>query len=266
MNITDIFPLTQEQLTDPIEFSKFFLNDLTARPGKKIGFIGQPQSGTTIAVHHFCGCNEYKQIGNIFTYYDPRGIADTFNQTLPLFDDLNEIVRIQLPTWMPLFDQVPENAGFTEVSVTVDPALVQSMVTKMSQDEEESRKMLLWKSALNLFCLRDLRTVNENQDEDAWSIFELPYLPVEYNQHFDKLVLLKRRANWFTDPAFLAHIETESVTSEAEQNLVAMRDAEFADYRTSGNWQFDYEILNDGSIEDLENNLIAMATAVVGTV
>ena len=265
MNILDVFSLTQSQLNDPIEFGKFFLNELTAYPGKKIGFIGQPQSGTTIAVHHFDGSNNYQKIGDIFTYYDPRGIADTFNQTLPLFDDLNEVIRAQLPTWMPLFDQVPENAGFTEVSVTVDPGLVQSMVTKISEDVEESRKMLLWKSALNLFCLRDLRTVNENVDETAWAIFELPYFPAEYNQHFDKLVLLKRRANWFTDPAFLAHIGTEGVTAQAEENLVAMRDAEFADYRTAGNWQFDYEILNDGSIADLEANLIEMATSIVGT-
>lgn len=269
MNIIDIFPLTQEQLTNPIEFGKFFLNEITAKPGKKIGFIGEPQSGATVAMHHFAGVSDYKKIGDIFAYMDPRGIADTFTTTLPLFDDLNEIIRAQLPTWMPLIDRCPINV---EVCTSLqncqcqepDPTVVQEMVTKISQDVEESRKMLLWRSALNLFCLRDLRTLNTNEEDTTWSIFELPYFPVAYNDVFDKMVLLKRRDNWFTDPAFLAHIAGEGVTEETERNLVDMRDNEMADYSRAGSWVFDYTIVNDGTVTDLEAKLIATATAIVG--
>lgn len=265
MNIIDVFSLTQEQLNDPIEFGKFFLNELKTYPGKKIGFIGQPQSGTTVAMHYLNGSDQVKALGDIFTYYDPRGIADTFKTSLPLFEDLDAIVREQIPAWMDLFDQVPDNSGFTEVSVTVDTALMQTMVNKISQDVEESRKMLLWRSALNLFCLRDLRTVNENQETDSWSIFELPYFPVHYNESFDKLIVLERRPNWFSDPAFLAHIGTEGVTEEAERNLVNMRDAELADYQLAGDWVVDYTIKNTGTVADLELKLLNTVTEIVGT-
>ena len=264
------FQLTEQQLNDPIEFGKFFLNELTKFPGKKIGFIGQPQSGTTIAMHYFSSSDEIKKIGNIFSYYDPRGIADTFTSILPSFDDLNKIIRDQLPTWMPLIDRCPIS---TEICASLDecvcknpdPTVVQEMVIKISQDIEESRKMLLWRSALSLFCLRDLRTVNANVDSESWSIFELPYFPVEYNQYFDKLVLLKRRDNWFSDPAFLAHIEKEEVEQQTEENLVNMRDQEVYDYNTAGKWAFDYTLVNDGTIEQLETKLIEMSNTVIGS-
>ena len=270
MNITDIFPLTPEQLTNPVQFGQFFLDQIAAHPGKRIGFMGQPQSGTTIAMHHFCGGNEFKNIGNIFAYYDPRGIPDTFKSTLPLFDDLNQVVRAQLPTWMPLIDRCPINTEiFASLADCVcqnpDPTVVQEMVIKVSQDVEESRKMLLWRSALNLFCLRDLREVNVNDSADSWSIYELPYFPIKYNNAFNTLILLKRRDNWFSDPAFLAHLATEGVEQSTEENLVAMRDKEMSDYATAGKWAFDHTIANDGTIAELEAKLIDTATAILGT-
>jgi hypothetical protein len=257
--------MTAEQMADPVQLAKYFLEEISKLPGRKIGFIGQPQSGTTLAMHHLCGCNGYQKIGNFITMYDPRGIPDTFNTTLPYFEDLNEVVVTDIAEWMKLIVQAPENK-FT--CPTLDDChcpipshdLVQAMVAKISGDVEESRKMLLWKAALNLFCLRDLLVTQGNTDPDAYVIFDLPYLPIEYNQYFEKLVLLKRRDNWFTDPLFLAHIEGEGVDEQAEKDLVAVRDQEIADCQTAGTWTFDYEIVNDGDQASLEAKLDVLVT------
>ena len=271
MKITDIFPLTQEQLNNPIDFGRFFLDQLISSPGKKLGLIGQPQSGSSTVMHYISGSSDLNQTGKtIFTYYEPRGIADTFKSTLPSFEDLNQIVRAQLPTWMPLIDKCPISPEITvaagsNISEEVDPNVVQEMVAKISQDVEESRKMLLWRSAFSLFCLRDLRGVNANVDPTTWSIFELPYFPVNYSNYFDTMILLQRRNNWFNDPAFLAHIAREGVSQIAEENLVSMRDAEIADYQQAGNWAFDYTIVNDGTIAELETKVLSTLTDILGT-
>jgi hypothetical protein len=256
--ITNLIPLTDGQLYDPVEFAKYFLEHISSLPGKKIGFIGQPQSGTTTSMHYF------STMPNLFNYYDPRGIPDTFNGTLPHFDeDLYPVVKQQLPTWMPLIEKAPKDPAICEslddcIYVDPDPTLVLQMVDKIANDVVESRKMLLWKSALNLFCIRDLSMVSRTNTEDSLSVYDLPYLPLEYNQYFDVLVLLKRRPNWFNDPAFLEHIESEGVDTVAEQNLVAMRDQELLDYSLAGNWKFDFELSNTGSKQELEAELVSL--------
>jgi hypothetical protein len=264
--ITDLFPLTNEQLHDPIKFGTVFLEQIRSLPGRKIGFIGQPQSGTTVSMHHL------SSLPNLHTFYDPRGIPDTFNSTLTHFSDLDGVISSQLPTWMPLIKQAPENhdIGHTKLINSLytepDPDLVNKMVAKMSQDVEESRKMLLWKAALNLFCMRDLRVTDSNTNPAAVEIYDLPYFPVDYNQYFDIVILLKRRDTWFTDGAFLEHIATEGVDSAAEQALVSMRDQELADYAQAGNWTFDHQILNDGTVDELKMELDELFSNIVGRV
>ena len=264
--LTDLFPtLTAEQIADPVKLGQFFIEEIVKFPGRKIGFIGQPQSGTTLALHHLCGCNGYQKIGNFITMYDPRGIPDTFNETLPYFEDLDAVVEADIPSWLSLIRQAPENK-FTcptleDCHCPVPPEdLVQSMVAKISGDVIESRRMLLWKAALNLFCLRDLTMTNGNTDPNAFVIFDLPYFPAEYNKYFEKLVLMKRRPNWFTDPLFLAHIASENVDEQAEKDLVAVRDQEIIDCQVAGTWVFDYEILNDGDQSALEAKLDDLVT------
>jgi hypothetical protein len=263
--ITDLFPLTNEQLHDPIKFGTVFLEQIRSLPGRKIAFIGQPQSGTTVSMHHL------SSLPNLHTFYDPRGIPDTFNSTLTYFSDLDGVVTSQLPTWMPLIKQSPENhsRGCTVSECFCEPAspdLVNKMVAKISQDVEESRKMLLWKAALNLFCMRDLRITNGNTNPAAVEIYDLPYFPVDYNQYFDIVILLKRRDTWFTDSAFLEHIATEGVDATAEQALVSMRDQELADYTQAGNWIFDHQILNDGTVGELKMELDELFSNIVGRV
>ena len=256
--LTDRYPsLTAEQLADPLLLGTYFLNEIKSFPGHKIGFVGQPQSGTTLSVHYIDTIQSDKPV---VCLYDPRGIPDTFNQTLPYFDDLNEVISADIPAWMSLIKQAPENhficPTLDDCHCPIPPVeLAQSMVSKISGDVEESRRMLLWKSALNLFCLRDLLLTNGNTDPEAYIILDLPYFPAEYNQYFEKLVLLKRRPNWFTDPLFQAHIASESVNEQAEKDLVAVRDQELVDCQTTGNWTFDYEILNDGNRASLETKL-----------
>jgi len=269
-NITERFPgVTADHLADPVLFGKYFLDQIKALPGRKIGFIGQPQSGTTLAIHNFCGCNNYQKIGNMITIYDPRGIPDTFNVTLPYFADLDAAITSACPEWISLIKQAPSNpmtCPDLDHCDCPDPSqdLVIKMVSKISTDVAESRKMLSWKAALALFCLRDLLVVNGNTDPNRFIIFDLPYLPIEYNQYFEKLVLLQRRPNWFTDPLFLAHIETEGVDIDAEKQLVAVRDQEIADCQSSGKWVFDHTIMNDGDLPSLIqklDNLIGLITA-----
>ena len=255
--ITDLFPLTNEQLHDPIKFGTFFLEQIRSMPGRKIGFVGQPQSGTTVSMHHL------SSLSNLYTFYDPRGIPDTFNSILRYFSDLDGVVTSQLPTWMPLIKQVPLSYDSDE---PVDSDLVNKMITKISQDVEESRKMLLWRAALNLFCMRDLRVTNKNTDANAVEIYDIPYFPVDYNQYFDIVILLKRRDTWFTDTAFLEHIATEGADSTAEQALIAMRDQELADYAQAGNWTFDHQILNDGTVDELKMELDELFSNIVGRV
>jgi hypothetical protein len=256
--LLDVFPkLTAEQITDPIKLGQFFIEEIVKFPGRKIGFIGQPQSGTTVSVHYISAINSDKKI---ICLYDPRGIPDTFNNTVSHFEDLNDIIEADIPQWMSLIRQAPENK-FTcptleDCHCPVPPEdLVQSMVVKMSSDVVESRRMLLWKAALNLFCLRDLLKTNGNTDETAVVILDLPYFPAEYNKYFEKLILLERRPNWFTDPLFLAHITGEGVDAQAEKNLVDVRDQELVDCQNRGHWVFDYIILNNSDQTSLETKL-----------
>jgi hypothetical protein len=262
IKLTDVFPtLTAEQLADPIQLGQFFIDEIVKFPGHKVGFIGQPQSGTTLSVHYI---NTKSFDKKVICLYDPRGIPDTFNGTLPYFEDLNAVIEADIPDWMALIKQAPKNNNvgtsegefiFDDSISSEDSAIVIAMVSKISEDVVGSRRMLLWKSVLNLFCLRDLLLANGNIDADAVVILDLPYFPAEYNQHFEKLVLLKRRPNWFTDPLFLAHISVEGINEQSEKDLIAVRDQELADYQSVGQWVFDYEILNDDSVQSLESKL-----------
>jgi hypothetical protein len=267
-DITKTFAgLTPNHLADPVEFARYFLDQIKSLPGRKIGFIGQPQSGTTLAIHSFTECENYQKLGKITTIYDPRGIPDTFNTTLPYFADLDATITAACPDWMAIIKQSPDNPmACLDLDNCVcpepSPDLSVQMVNKISTDVQASRRMLLWKAALNLFCLRDLLFINGNQDPDCVIIFDLPYLPVAYNQYFEKLILLKRRQDWFQDPLFLSHIQTEGVISQAEQQLVAVRDQEIADCQSLGDWNFDHQILNDGDQSALISKLNDMISIV----
>jgi hypothetical protein len=241
-------------MSNPLEFAKFFLEKIKQYPGRKIGIMGRAQSGTTTAVQYL------STLDTIKVFADFRGVPDTFIGTLSLFEDLEAVVKSQIPTWYPIFEEcgVVPNQEFT-----ASPELTRRMVTKMATDVEESRLMLQWKAALEIWCLRDSRCVDNSIGSDKTEFYELPVLPIEYNQHFEKLILIDRRPNWFTDPAFQEHYEREQLDSASEIDLVTMRDQEFADYQAQSQWTFDAVVLNNGTFDELNSKL---STTVQGLV
>jgi hypothetical protein len=259
--IQNIFrDITDQQLTSPVEFAKFFLEKIKQRPGKKIGIIGRPQSGTTTSIQYLSTINSTDINGkNISVFADFRGVPDTVYGTLSTFEDLQEIVKNQIPTWWPIFEGcgVVVNQEFT-----ASPELTNLMVSKVATDVEESRVMLQWKAALAIWCLRDSQYIIETNTDEV-GFYELPILPINYNNYFDTLILIDRRPNWFSDPAFQAHYEGEHLDSSAEINLVNMRDQEFNDYQAHGQWQFDTVVLNDSTVEELKNKLLETVKEVI---
>jgi hypothetical protein len=262
INIKDIFTdMTDLQMSNPLEFAKFFLEKIKQYPGRKLGIMGRAQAGTTTSIQYLSTIDSAQLAGkSISVFADFRGVPDTFIGSLSQFEDLQAIVKNQLPTWWPIFEQcgVIPNQEFT-----ASPELTNLMVNKMATDVEESRLMLQWKAALEIWCLRDGRCVDNSSSSDQVEFYELPVLPIDYNQYFEKLVLIDRRANWFTDPAFQEHYEREHVDVSFETNLVNMRDQEFTDYQSQAEWTFDATVLNDGTFDKLKNKLLATVKGLV---
>jgi hypothetical protein len=255
-NFVDVMPLTPEEIQDPISIAQYFLDVIKSRPGLKVGIIGRAQSGTTTAMQYLSSLSG-PAIDNreIQTFFDARGVPDTLLGTVTLFDDLTPVVKQQIPEWWALIEQatiVPGEEAQADINLVIE------MVQKMSQDMLESRQMLKWKGALNLFALRDLGQISGDNSQDVIEIYELPALPINYNEYFDVLIKIERNPNWFTSQEFQEHFEREQVPKEDEIALVTMRDEEFQDYAQQGDWQFNQVINNNGTIDQLQVKLIEM--------
>ncbi len=259
--ITDLFQIESEQLNDSIEFSKFFLERIREFPGKKIGILGKAQSGLTTCSQYLKSLKDTGVNGkNIALFADTRGVPDTIIGSLSNIDDLKNIIKEQIPDWYSMFEQ--QNIIFDQ-EFKPDPAFASQAINKVINEPIDSRKMLKWRAALAIWCLRDLRYASESQDSERVEFYELPYLPIDYNQYFDKLILVERRPNWFSDPAFQAHFNSEGLDMITETGLVAVRDQEFDDYKNTINWRFDHTILNDGTVEELNAKLLNVVKEIV---
>ena len=238
--ITSYVKIPAEQITDPVSLATHFLDWIRLEPGKKIGFIGEPQAGATVSMHYL------ELISGLTTIYDPRGIPDTINGTIDCFSDLQAIIETDLANWIEDLRGAPYTNERMVQRVATDPTV---------------NNLLAWKDAFSIICLRDHTVLAGRQ---PLYIYDLPALPINYNHYFDKLVLIKRRANWPQDPAFLEHIVKENVSAETEIGLIAVRDQQFADAKRDGGWAFDYEFTNDGDFDHLEEQLNTMVTTMRG--
>lgn len=252
--ITELFPITQEQINNSVEFSKFFLGKIKEYPGVKVGVIGRSQSGTTTCFDYLKALSSTGVDGRaVASYSDNRDVLETFIGTLNNIEDLTAVVKSQIPDWYSMFEAQNIVPG---EPFTVDPAFSAQAINKVINEAEDSRKMWNWKAALTIWCLRDLRSANIIQDPNRLEFFELPYLPINYNQYFDKLILIERRPNWFSDPLFQEHFQSEGLDAATETSLISVRDAEFDDYRNASNWSFDHTIVNDGTVEELHAKIL----------
>jgi len=236
MPITSYTNIPADQISNPVSLAIHFLEWIRSQPGKKIGFISEPQAGKTVSMHYL------EHIPGVTTIYDPRGIPDTINGTTECFSDLESIIDTDLAVWR----EDLRGAPYTTKS------FIQRVITDPTAND-----LFAWRDAFSIICLRDHTILAGTQ---PLYIYDLPALPINYNYYFDKLVFVKRRPNWFQDPAFLEHIAKEDITTETEVALIAVRDQLFATAKQQGAWTFDYEFTNDGDFDYLVEQLTTMIT------
>jgi hypothetical protein len=251
--MSNIFPfeLSPEQLQDPVLFAEYFLDCIKQAPGRKIGIIGEPVSGTTLAMHYITLFDNMKPV------YDPRLVPDTINAIIEEFDNIKNIIVGQLPTWIDILKQFNtlscaglsiEDHDASEIARQFDQQLI---------SDPSAFNLLKWEAAFSIFCLRDY-TVSQ-ATKNSLCIYELPAAPINYNQYFDKLILLRRRPDWLSS-SILTKYMTLQVPYETdiilETNKLNAKDTYFKNCCDHGQWLFDKEILNDGTDDELEEKLI----------
>lgn len=259
--ITELFEIQQTQINDPVEFAKFFLGKIQELPGKKIGVLGRSQSGLTTCFQYLASLKDSGVDGKyLASFSDNRDVLETFIGSVDNVEDLKAVVKNQISDWYSMFEAQNIVPG---EPFTPDPAFASQAINKVINESETSKKMWQWKAALTIWCLRDQRSADGSQNVERLEFYELPYLPINYNQYFDKLILIERRDNWFSDPAFQAHFQSEGLDMSTETGLVSTRDAEFDSYRNSVNWNFDQSITNNGTVDQLRSSILTVIKGLV---